>query len=60
MCRVLTGYSPISFRWENEFVNPDDATGLPLLSTWRGVYIFVLVIFVLMVALLTALTFGYR
>ncbi len=42
-------------------MNPDDSdTGLPLLRTWRGIYIFVLVVFVLTVASLTALTFGYR
>ena len=34
----------------------DKATGLPCFSTWRGVYIFVLVSFVMWVGLLLALT----
>jgi hypothetical protein len=33
----------------------DRATGLPLLRTWRAVYVFVVVAFVTWVALLTAL-----
>ena len=33
----------------------DRVTGLPLLRTWRAVYIFVVVAFVIWVALLTAL-----
>ncbi len=37
----------------------DDDTGLPLLRTWRAVYTFVLVAFVLTVAALTALTMAY-
>ena len=37
----------------------DDNTGLPLLRTWRAVYAFVLVAFVLTVAALTALTLAY-
>ena len=41
-------------------VQQDDAsTGLPGLRTWRGVYFTVGGIFVLWVALLTALTFLY-
>jgi hypothetical protein len=41
-------------------MNPDDAdTGLPLLRTWRAVYAFVLVTFVLTTALLVALTLAY-
>ena len=38
---------------------PDDGTGLPLLRTWRGVYIFVMAFFALVVALLVALTRVY-
>ena len=39
---------------------PDDsATGLPLLRTWNAVYAVVLLVFVLVVALLTALTLTY-
>jgi hypothetical protein len=34
----------------------DETTGFPGLRTWRGVYTFVLVIFVVWVALLIALT----
>jgi len=34
----------------------DEATGLPLLRSWKGVYWFVVVTFVLWVALLIALT----
>jgi hypothetical protein len=34
----------------------DQATGLPWLNTWRGVYIFVLGCFVIWVGLLVALT----
>ena len=34
----------------------DKATGLPWFKTWRGVYIFVLVSFVMWVGLLLALT----
>ena len=33
----------------------DRATGLPLLRTWRAVYVFVVVAFLTWVALLTAL-----
>ena len=41
-------------------MNPDDSdTGLPLLRTWRAVYAFVLITFVLTAALLTALTLTY-
>ena len=38
---------------------PDDATGLPVLRTWRGVYLFVFAVFVVYVVLLTALTRAY-
>jgi hypothetical protein len=38
---------------------PDSATGLPMLRTWRGVYIFVLAFFALVVVLLVALTRVY-
>ena len=34
----------------------DKATGLPCFKTWRGVYIFVLVSFIVWVGLLLALT----
>jgi hypothetical protein len=34
----------------------ENATGLPLLRSWRAVYWFVLVVFALYVALLTALS----
>lgn len=34
----------------------DQATGLPWLNTWRGVYVFVLGSFVIWVGLLVALT----
>ena len=37
----------------------DDATGLPGLRTWRGVYAFVLGCFVLWIVLLIALTRAY-
>jgi hypothetical protein len=37
----------------------DETTGFPGLRTWRGVYTFVLVIFVVWVALLIALTRAY-
>ena len=37
----------------------DAATGLPLLRTWRAVYAFVLAVFVLTLAALTALTLAY-
>ncbi len=41
-------------------MTPDDSvTGLPLLRTWGAVYAFVLAVFVLTVALLTALTLAY-
>ena len=39
--------------------NPDGGTGLPLLRTWRGVYVFVMAFFALVVALLVALTRVY-
>ena len=38
----------------------DSDTGLPLLRTWRSVYAFVLVTFVLTVAALVALTLAYQ
>ena len=39
---------------------PDDhSTGLPLLRTWSAVYVFVLAIFALTAAGLTALTLAY-
>lgn len=37
----------------------DESTGLPVLRTWRGVYVFVLVIFAVWIALLIALTRAY-
>lgn len=37
----------------------DEATGLPLLPTWRGVYLFVFGCFVLSVVLLIALSVIY-
>jgi hypothetical protein len=37
----------------------DDATGLPGLRTWRGVYTFVLATFAIWVVLLIALTRAY-
>jgi hypothetical protein len=37
----------------------DDRTGLPWFRTWRDVYAFVLVTFILWVALLLALTLSY-
>ena len=37
----------------------EDATGLPLLPTWRRVYWFVLVVFVAYVVLLSALSKVY-
>jgi hypothetical protein len=37
-------------------VDDQNATGLPLLRTWRAVYWFVLVVFVLYVVLLTTLS----
>ena len=43
---------------ENDQTAIDDqnATGLPMLRSWRAVYWFVLVVFVLYVALLTTLS----
>ena len=42
-------------------MNPEDpSTGLPGLRTWPAVYAFVLVVFALTVAVLTALTLTYR
>jgi hypothetical protein len=38
----------------------EEATGLPWPRTWRGVYGAVLISFVIWVALLTALTRGFR
>ncbi len=37
----------------------DESTGLPGLRSWRGVYVFVLGVFVLWVVLLTVLTEKY-
>lgn len=37
----------------------DETTGLPWFRTWRGVYVFVLVTFILWVVLLLALTMSY-
>ncbi len=37
----------------------DEATGLPGLATWRGVYLFVFGSFILWVLLLLALTMSY-
>jgi hypothetical protein len=37
----------------------DETTGLPWFRTWRGVYAFVLVTFILWVVLLLALTLSY-
>jgi hypothetical protein len=37
----------------------DEATGLPGLRTWRGVYLFVFGCFILWVLLLLALTVSY-
>jgi hypothetical protein len=37
----------------------DETTGLPWFRTWRGVYIFVLVTFILWVVLLLALTLSF-
>lgn len=34
-------------------MNDDSDTGLPLLRTWRGVYVFVFGVFVLWIVLLT-------
>ena len=42
-------------------MNPDDpSTGLPGLRTWSAVYAFVLIVFALTAAGLTALTLAYR
>jgi hypothetical protein len=38
----------------------DDNTGLPGLRTWRGVYLFVLGVFVAYVVLLTVLTRAFQ
>jgi hypothetical protein len=38
---------------------PDDATGLPRLSTWRSVYLLVVVLFILYVVLMVALAKGF-
>ena len=37
----------------------DETTGFPGLRTWRGVYMFVLVVFAIFVVLLIALTRAY-
>ena len=37
----------------------DEGPGLPLLRTWRAVYTFVLVVFVLTTAALAVLTLAY-
>jgi hypothetical protein len=37
----------------------DEATGLPGLASWRGVYLFVIGSFILWVLLLLALTMSY-
>jgi hypothetical protein len=37
----------------------EEATGLPLFKTWRGVYLFVWGCFILWVLLLVALTVSY-
>ena len=39
-----------------ELKSSDEGTGLPGLRTWRGVYIFVLIVFAAWIALLIALT----
>ncbi len=44
---------------DNEPSPDSSATGLPLLRTWTAVYTFVLAVFVLTFALLTALTLAY-
>ena len=38
----------------------DDVTGLPGVRSWRAVYVFVLVVFVLWIILLTVLTRTFR
>jgi len=38
---------------------PDQATGLPWFDTWRGVYVFVFMSFVIWVGLLLALTVAF-
>ena len=40
-------------------VNPDELTGLPVLRTWRSVYIFVFGSFILWVLLLLVLTMSF-
>jgi hypothetical protein len=35
--------------------NESQSTGLPLLRTWRAVYLFVLIVFVVLVVLMVAL-----
>ncbi len=39
--------------------DPDEATGLPGVATWPGVYFFVFASFILWVLLLLALTMSY-
>ena len=39
-----------------DHASEDEGTGLPLVRTWRGVYLLVLAIFVVWVLLLTALS----
>jgi hypothetical protein len=39
---------------------PDEQTGLPGFRTWRGVYLFVLVVFTAYVLALTALTVAFH
>jgi hypothetical protein len=47
--------NPTSKPPQSNAVN-DDATGLPGLSTWPGVYLFVFGVFIVWVALLTTLS----
>jgi hypothetical protein len=40
--------------------NESQSTGLPLLRTWRAVYLFVLIVFVILVALMVALERAFQ
>jgi hypothetical protein len=40
--------------------NESQSTGLPLLRTWRAVYLFVVIVFVILVVLMVALERAFQ
>jgi hypothetical protein len=40
--------------------NENQTTGLPLLRTWRAVYLFVLIVFIILVVLMFALERSFQ